>query len=123
VFARGTDSHVYTAMLLNEGYTARAQALAKAAEGLQRRTAASQRRLTKQINEVLASADMAGFAYAEAVACRCACVGVVSGGCAVCGGLPAAEVCSVLCMLRDGAPVPSPRAARICRHLNLKGMA
>ena len=71
MFARGTDSHVYSAMLLNEAYTARGQEMAKAAEGMRRRTAASQRRLTEAINKLLASGNMAQYVYAEAVACRC----------------------------------------------------
>lgn len=71
MFARGTDSHVYSAMLLNEAYTQRAQEMAKAAEGMRRRTAASQRRLTEAINKLLALGNMAQYVYAEAVACRC----------------------------------------------------
>lgn len=73
MFLRGTDGHVYSALLLNEAYMARGQALAKAAEGMKRKTAASQRRLTNQINEVLGQGKLAGYLYAEAVACRSVC--------------------------------------------------
>jgi hypothetical protein len=71
VFARGTESHVYSALLLQQAYASRIQEMDKKVASMGRSTAAMQRRLTQQINELLAGAELANFIYSEAVPCRC----------------------------------------------------
>lgn len=70
VFARGSESHVYSALLLLQAYTARVQELDKKVATMGRKTAAMQRRLTQQINQLLAGAELANYIYSEAVPCR-----------------------------------------------------
>lgn len=69
-FARGSESHMYTALLLDQAYTQRAEALRLEAAALTRRASARARRLTARINKLVAGARLAAYAYTEAAACR-----------------------------------------------------
>lgn len=70
MFARGSESHVYSAMLLQQAYATAIQELDKKVANMPRKTAAMQRRLTQQINELLSGAELANYIYSEAVPCR-----------------------------------------------------
>lgn len=49
LFARGSEGHVYSAMVLDELYSARAQALSKEAARRKSKTLARQKQLTTQV--------------------------------------------------------------------------
>eukprot|EP00878_Enallax_costatus_P019364 GHUV01020427.1.p1 GENE.GHUV01020427.1~~GHUV01020427.1.p1 ORF type:complete len:382 (+),score=138.94 GHUV01020427.1:815-1960(+) len=70
LFARGSESHVYSAMALDELYSARAQALSEEAARRKNKTLARQKQLTTQIQRLLAEAQTTAFANAEAITCR-----------------------------------------------------
>jgi hypothetical protein len=74
MFARGSEGHVYSALLLQQAYSARIQELDGKVAAMPRKTQAMQRRLTKQINELISGANVANAIYSEAVPCRCVCV-------------------------------------------------
>jgi hypothetical protein len=71
MFARGSEGHMYTALLLQQAYAARVQELDSKVANMPRKTAAMQRRLTQKINELLSGANLANVIYSEAVPCRC----------------------------------------------------
>jgi hypothetical protein len=71
MFARGSESHMYSALLLQQAYAARVQELDSKVANMPRKTAAMQRRLTQQINQLLSGANLANVIYSEAVPCRC----------------------------------------------------
>lgn len=70
MFARGSEGHVYTSLLLQQAYAQRVQELDKKVANMPRKTASMQRRLTQQINELLSGANLANMVYSEAVPCR-----------------------------------------------------
>lgn len=61
---------MYTSLLLQQAYAQRVQELDKKVANMPRKTAAMQRRLTQQINELLSGANLANMVYSEAVPCR-----------------------------------------------------
>jgi len=70
MFARGSEGHVYSALLLQQAYAARIQDMERQAANAPRKTVAMQRRLTAQINKLLGEARVAELVYVEAVPCR-----------------------------------------------------
>ncbi|KAF6265159.1 hypothetical protein COO60DRAFT_1697986 [Scenedesmus sp. NREL 46B-D3] len=70
IFARGSEGHLYTALILHQGSTARAEALVGRAQGMARKTQARQRRLAAEMQRLAASGEAASYAYAEAISCR-----------------------------------------------------
>uniref|UniRef100_A0A383VNI3 SET domain-containing protein n=1 Tax=Tetradesmus obliquus TaxID=3088 RepID=A0A383VNI3_TETOB len=70
IFARGSESHLYTALILHQGVTSRAEAMVGAVQAMARKTQARQRRLAAEMQRMAASGEAASYAYAEALSCR-----------------------------------------------------
>jgi outer membrane murein-binding lipoprotein Lpp len=70
IFARGSESHLYTSLILHQGCTSRAEAMVGQVQGMARKTQARQRRLAAEMQQLAAAGEAASYAYAEAISCR-----------------------------------------------------
>jgi hypothetical protein len=70
LFARGSEGHVYSSLLLDQAYAARGEALQTDAAKRPRKTLARQRQLTRRIQMLLAGGEAAALAYFEAMTTR-----------------------------------------------------
>lgn len=72
LFARGSESHLYTSLLYHQACLSQAEALVKQAQNAQRRSVVKQRKLALQMQQLAAAGDTALYAYTEAITCRSA---------------------------------------------------
>jgi hypothetical protein len=70
IFARGSEGHLYTSLILHQACTSRAEAMVGQVQAMARKTQARQRRLAAEMQRLAASGEAASYAYAEAISCR-----------------------------------------------------